>query len=277
MGGISLLAGLARAGTLAELFSKPMRVGYLNGLAIVVLVGQLPKLCGFSTTAHGLGEEVQSFVRGLSEGKTVPASLLIGLATLVAILALRFWLPKVPGVFLAVVGATGLVSAFDLSAHGVAVLGVIPSGFPKASVPRIGLHDAATLALAALGMAFVMLADTSALSRSLAAKRGVVSTKTRNWWRSEPPIWPPASSKDSPSARPQDAPLSPKQRYAYAADRGHWGRLHRGAPSARPRPVAGPPGVCACGDCHCRCPEAVRHRDPPLDMEGQEVSSFCSL
>ena len=148
-------------------------MGYLNGLAIVVLVGQLPKLFGFSTTTHGLTAEVRSFVRGLAEGRTVPASLLIGLACLVAILALRHWLPKVPGVFLAVVGATAVVSAFDLSAHGVAVLGVIPSGFPRPSIPRIGLHDAGTLVLAALGMAFVTLADTSALSRSLAAKRGV--------------------------------------------------------------------------------------------------------
>ena len=172
MGAYCIVAGIARVGTLAELFSGPMRVGYLNGLAIVVLVSQLPKLFGFSTTANGLRAELSAFVRGVSEGKTVPASLIIGLASLVTILVLRLWLPRVPGVFLAVVGATVLVGVFDLSAHGVAVLGVIPSGIPKPSIPRIGLHDVGTLALAALGMAFVTLADTSALSRSLAAKRG---------------------------------------------------------------------------------------------------------
>ena len=172
MGAYCVVAGLVRIGTLAELFSRPMRVGYLNGLAIVVLVSQLPKLFGFSTTANGLRAEFSAFAHGVSDGKTVPASLLIGVASLVTILALRFWLPKVPGVFLAVVGATVLVSAFDLSAHGVAVLGVIPAGIPKPSIPRVGLHDVGTLALAALGMAFVTLADTSALSRSLAAKRG---------------------------------------------------------------------------------------------------------
>ena len=172
MGAYCIVAGMIRVGTLAELFSRPMRVGYLNGLAIVVLVSQLPKLFGFSTTANGLRAEFSAFVHGVSDGKTVPASLVIGLASLVTILALRFWLPKVPGVFLAVVGATVLVSAFDLSAHGVAVLGVIPAGIPKPSIPRVGLHDVGTLALAALGMAFVTLADTSALSRSLAAKRG---------------------------------------------------------------------------------------------------------
>jgi high affinity sulfate transporter 1 len=173
MGAFCIVAGIVRVGTLAELFSRPMRVGYLNGLAIVVLVSQLPKLFGFKTTANGLRAEFHAFVQGISESKTVPASLLIGVASLVAILALRFWLPKVPGVFLAVVAATSLVGVFDLSAHGVAVLGVIPSGVPQPSIPRVGLHDVGTLALAALGMAFVTLADTSALSRSLAAKRGV--------------------------------------------------------------------------------------------------------
>jgi len=172
MGAYCVVAGLVRIGTLAELFSRPMRVGYLNGLAIVVLVSQLPKLFGFSTTANGLRAEFSAFAHGVSNGKTVPASLLIGVVSLVTILALRFWLPMVPGVFLAVVGATVLVSAFDLSAHGVAVLGVIPAGIPKPSIPRVGLHDVGTLALAALGMAFVTLADTSALSRSLAAERG---------------------------------------------------------------------------------------------------------
>ena len=172
MGAYCIVAGIARVGTLAELFSGPMRVGYLNGLAIVVLVSQLPKLFGFSTTANGLRAELSAFVRGVSEGKTVAGSLVIGVASLVTILVLRRWLPKVPGVFVAVVGATVLVGVFDLSAHGVAVLGVIPSGIPRPSIPRIGLHDVGTLALAALGMAFVTLADTSALSRSLAAKRG---------------------------------------------------------------------------------------------------------
>ena len=172
MGAYCIVAGIARVGTLAELFSGPMRVGYLNGLAIVVLVSQLPKLFGFSTTANGLRAELSAFVRGVAEGKTVAGSLIIGVASLVTILVLRRWLPKAPGVFLAVVGATVLVGALDLSAHGVAVLGVIPSGIPKPSIPRIGLHDVGTLALAALGMAFVTLADTSALSRSLAAKRG---------------------------------------------------------------------------------------------------------
>jgi high affinity sulfate transporter 1 len=172
MGVICAAAGAGRAGLVTELLSRPVRVGYLNGLAIVVLVSQLPKLFGFTTSAQGLVPEVRAFGAGLAAGATVPASLLIGLACLAAILSLRVWRPKVPAVFLTITAATALVGIFDLSHHGVAVLGLIPSGFPTPTIPRVGLHDASRLALAAIGMAFVSLADTSALSRSLGARRG---------------------------------------------------------------------------------------------------------
>jgi high affinity sulfate transporter 1 len=172
MGVICAAAGAGRAGMVTELLSRPVRVGYLNGLAVVVLVSQLPKLFGFSTSAHGLVPELRAFGHGLAAGETVPASLWIGLACLVAILGFRWWRPTVPAVFLTVAAATALVGIFDLSHHGVAVLGLIPSGFPTPAVPRVGLHDAGRLALAAIGMAFVSLADTSALSRSLGARRG---------------------------------------------------------------------------------------------------------
>ena len=107
-----------------------------------MLVGQLPKLFGFSTNTHGLdrrGPQLRAWARRRQDRTSIAID---RLACLGAILALRHWLPKVPGVFLAVVAATAVASAFDLSAHGVAVLGVIPSGFPRASIPRIGVHDA---------------------------------------------------------------------------------------------------------------------------------------
>ncbi|HET6965318.1 MAG TPA: sulfate permease [Acidimicrobiales bacterium] len=172
MGLCCFIAGVGRAGAVTELLSRPVRVGYLNGLAIVILVSQLPKLFGFSTSAHGLGPEARSFFSGIDHGQAVPAALGTGLGCLVVIMAVRLWRPRAPGVFLAVVAATLVVAAFDLSAHGVPVLGVIPSGFPAPALPGVGLHDSGRLALAALGMAFVSVADTSALSRSLAARRG---------------------------------------------------------------------------------------------------------
>ena len=172
MGLVCVLAGVAKIGRIAELLSKPVRVGYLNGIALVVVVGQLPKLFGFSTDATGFFDEVRAFVEGVKSDDTVAASLVIGLVSLAVILGFRHWLPKVPGVLVAVVGATLTVVVFDLVAQGVKVVGEVPAGFPTPAIPDVSLSDLKTLAFAAVGMAFVTLADTSALSRSLAAKRG---------------------------------------------------------------------------------------------------------
>lgn len=172
MGVLCIAAGLARAGVLAELLSKPVRVGFLNGIALVVLVSQLPKLFGFSINAQGLFDESKAFVEGVADGETVVASLVVGLASLAVILTFRRAVPKVPGILVAVVGSAFATWAFDLTAHGVAVIGPIPSGFPTPTFPDVSLHDTGKLLVAAAGMAFVMLADTTTLSRSLASKRG---------------------------------------------------------------------------------------------------------
>jgi high affinity sulfate transporter 1 len=171
MGALCIVAGFARLGVLADFFSRPVRVGFLNGIAIIVLVGQLPKLFGFDTTAQGLVDEVAAFVCGVRDGNTVPASLVIGAGSLVVIVLVRRVQPRLPGVLVAVVGAAVVVAVFDLTAHGVAVVGAIPSGFPSPTLPDVSLAEARSLLIAAAGIAFVTLADTTALSRSLAARR----------------------------------------------------------------------------------------------------------
>ena len=105
MGAMCIGAGIARLGTIAELLSRPVRVGYLNGIALVVFIGQLPKLFGFSTDANGLSRELRTFVVGVRDGRAVPAATIIGLLSLAVILVAGRWLPAVPGVLLAVVGA----------------------------------------------------------------------------------------------------------------------------------------------------------------------------
>lgn len=172
MGGICIIAGIARLGVLAQLLSKPVRIGYLNGIAVVIFVSQLPKLFGFSTDAQGLAHEASAFVTGVRDGETVTAALAVGVASLAVILVLHRWWPRIPGALVAVVGGVIAVRALGLVEHGVAVVGPIPSGFPTPSLPSVGLDDAVALAAAAAGMAFVMLTDTSTLSRSLAARRG---------------------------------------------------------------------------------------------------------
>ncbi len=172
MGLLCIVAGFVRLGILAELLAKPVRIGFLNGIAVVVLVSQLPKLFGFSTDATGLLDEVEAFVRGVADGRTVPAALVIGVASLAVIVGFREWFPKVPGILIAVVGAAAATAVFSLTEHGVSVVGPIPAGFPTPAFPSVSLHDIGALLVAAAGIAFVTLTDTVTLSRSFAGARG---------------------------------------------------------------------------------------------------------
>src|SRR6201992_1615618 len=101
VGALMIAAGVAKLGFVADLLSKPTQIGYMNGLALTILIGQLPKLLGFSVSADGLINEARGFVDGLSAGKAVGAAVAIGMFSLVVILALGRWLPKVPGVLVA--------------------------------------------------------------------------------------------------------------------------------------------------------------------------------
>ena len=131
VGAVMITAGVAKLGFVADLLSKPTQIGYMNGLALTILIGQLPKLFGFSTDANGLLNEVHAFVNGLTSGETVGAAVAIGLVSLALILALGHWLPRVPGVLVAVVIAIGASSAFSLADHGVSLVGTLPKGFPR--------------------------------------------------------------------------------------------------------------------------------------------------
>jgi MFS superfamily sulfate permease-like transporter len=166
-----LAAGLARLGALADLFSKPVRLGFLNGIALVVIVSQLPPLFGFATGASGLADDADAFVYGVIDGKTVGAALALGTGSLAVILVCTRLAPRFPGVLVAVVGSAIIVGVFDLAAHGVVVVGAIPSGFPKPALPDASLSQVRDLVIAAAGITFVMIADTTILSRALAARR----------------------------------------------------------------------------------------------------------
>jgi len=162
--------GAARFGFVASLLSKPVQIGYLNGLALVIIAGQLPTLFGFSTDATSFAGEVSAFFGGLDG--TDAEALLVGLGTL-AVLVGAWLLPaRVPGVLIAVVGATVVVGAFDLAAKGVPVVGELPQGLPRPALPWTDIGDVGPLALAAVGIVLVSLADTIAVSTAFAARRG---------------------------------------------------------------------------------------------------------
>ncbi len=172
-GGLCILAGLARFGFITDLLSKPIRLGYLNGIALTVFVGQLPKLLGFSASGDGLVQETISLVQGVAQGLTNWVTLTIGIACLAIIFVCKRWWPKVPGILIAVVGATLLVSLFDLAAAaGVAVVGPLPQGLPSFQIPAVSLADLGALAAGAVAIMLVSFADTSVLSRTFALRGG---------------------------------------------------------------------------------------------------------
>jgi high affinity sulfate transporter 1 len=171
VGAIMITAGVARLGFVADLLSKPTRIGYMNGLALTILIGQLPKLFGFSTDADNLIDEVRAFVNGVTSGETVGAALAIGLVSLALIMVLARWLPKVPGVLAAVVVAIAASAAFDLGAHGVSLVGTLPSGFPPLTFPH-PVSDFGLLVAGALGISLVALADTISTASAFAARTG---------------------------------------------------------------------------------------------------------
>src|SRR4249919_226319 len=104
VGAIEVGLGLAKLGFVADLLSKEVQVGYMNGLAITIIVGQLPKLFGFSTDADGFVQEAKAFVTGLDQ--TNLTALAIGVVTLAVLMALPRVSKKVPAVLVAVIGAT---------------------------------------------------------------------------------------------------------------------------------------------------------------------------
>ena len=173
VGAMMIIAGIAKLGFVADLLSKPTRIGYMNGLALTILIGQLPKLFGFSVDANGLINEAIAFVHGLLSGEAVGAALAIGLLSLGLILALGHWLPRVPAILVAVLVAIAASVVFDLSAHGVKLVGPLPRGFPPLTVPGItSITDLPLLFVGALGIALVALTDTISTASAFADRSG---------------------------------------------------------------------------------------------------------
>jgi high affinity sulfate transporter 1 len=171
VGAIMIFAGIAKLGFVADLLSKPTQIGYMNGLAITILIGQLPKLFGFSVSGDNLIDEARKFVDGLSSGEAVGAAVAIGLFSLALILVLGRWLPRIPGVLVAVVAAIAASSAFDLGQHGVSLVGTLPKGFPPLTFPH-PVSDLGLLFAGGIGIALVALTDTISTASSFAARTG---------------------------------------------------------------------------------------------------------
>ncbi|MDF2739405.1 MAG: transporter [Actinomycetia bacterium] len=172
VGVMTVLAGVAKLGFVADLLSKPTQIGYMNGLALTILVGQLPKLFGFSVDADGFIPEAVGFADGVASGDAVAAALAVGLLGLVLIAGLQRLVPKFPAVLVAVVVSILVANAFNLADHGVSLVGPLPQGFPPFTLPSVQWSDMALLVGGAVGIAVVSLTDTISTSSAFAARAG---------------------------------------------------------------------------------------------------------
>jgi high affinity sulfate transporter 1 len=169
---VCILAGIFRLGFITELLSKPIRYGYMNGIALTVLISQLPKFLGFSVDGDGPLRSLLAIGTAVLNGQVNVAAFLLGAGTLATIFLLKRY-KRLPAILIAVVGATVVVGIFDLSGRaGVAVLGSLPQGLPAFSIPWIDFADWGPVLLGGAAVALVSFADTSVLSRSYAARLG---------------------------------------------------------------------------------------------------------
>jgi len=166
VGLLCLVAFLANLGFVADLLSKPILVGYMAGVAVIMIVGQLGKLTGVEVTGDSLPAEVVSFVRGLPSAHLT--TVLFAAAVLAFLLLVPRWFPGAPVPLLAVALATVAVMMFDLEHHGVSVVGPVPQGLPAPALPSVA--DMRDLILPALGVLVVGYTDTVLTGRSFAAK-----------------------------------------------------------------------------------------------------------
>jgi high affinity sulfate transporter 1 len=167
---VCIVAGVARLGFITELLSKPIRYGYMNGIAVAVILSQLPKLLGFAVDGAGPLEQVAGLLRGLWSGRTNLVTLGLGATALAVILWLKRW-PRVPAMLLAITAATLAVTLLGLDERaGVAVLGRVPEGLPAFTLPWLTRDDWLPVLSGGIVVALVSFADTSVLSRSLAQR-----------------------------------------------------------------------------------------------------------
>ncbi|HEU5297324.1 MAG TPA: SulP family inorganic anion transporter [Burkholderiaceae bacterium] len=167
---VCIAAGVAKLGFVTELLSKPIRYGYMNGIALTVILSQLPKLLGFSVQSDGPLQQLWATASGVLAGKASAIAFALGAGTLAAILLMQRR-PRWPAILIAVVAATLIVGVLDLDGRaGVAVLGALPQGLPALSLPLIGWHDVVSVLIGGFAVAVVSFADTSVLSRAYAAR-----------------------------------------------------------------------------------------------------------
>jgi high affinity sulfate transporter 1 len=167
---LCIAGGLVGFGAIANFLSRPILTGYLNGIALTIIAGQLGSLFGFHVGSSGFFREVASAVSQLKA--THLPTLLVGVGLLVLLLSLKHFLPRVPAPLIAVTLGGVVVYAFGLVNRGVAVVGEVPAGFPTPILPRIDGSEIGSLFFGAAGIALVSFCSMMTTARGFAAKNG---------------------------------------------------------------------------------------------------------
>jgi high affinity sulfate transporter 1 len=168
VGIIAIVAGLLRLGFLANFISAPVMKGFIIGLALTIIVGQIPKLFGIPKGEGDFFRQLWDFLTNLDQ--TSGLTLVVGAASLALVLGLKRWLPVVPGSLVAVLLGIAAVSVFDLNQHGVEIIGQIQSGLPSFGLPDVAAHSYLDLAPAAIGVMLVGFAEALGAGNTYAQK-----------------------------------------------------------------------------------------------------------
>lgn len=170
---VCIAAGYLNLGVITELLSKPIRIGYLNGIAVLIFVSQVPKAMGFSVEADTTLDLVVGSVRSILDGEVLGVALALSAAGVAVIIVLNRLIALRPGVVVAAAASIVAVAVFDLTASGIETVGDIPAGLPPLTIPGIGLDVLPALFAGAVAVALVSFADTGALSTATSLKSGV--------------------------------------------------------------------------------------------------------
>jgi len=197
VGGVFLAARLVRLGWIADYLSRPVLIGYVHGVAVVLIVGQFGKLLGLNIGAQNPPEEVVEVVGEITDLSW--ATLAVGLVCLAALLLFGWLVPKLPGQLIVVVLAIVISAVVGLADHGIAIVGEIPAGLPSLEVPDVRLSDMPRLIPAALGIFFVGFSAEILTARSVAGRMASTSKRMRNWLPWARRTWPQGSARGSRS------------------------------------------------------------------------------
>lgn len=168
VGVLCLLGAAARLGFLADLLSRPVLVGYMAGVAVLMIVGQLGKITGLRVTGDAVIENIGSVTDQLGRIHTPTLALAAGM--LAFLFTVGRLLPKVPAPLLAVLLATAVTALFSLQDHGVQVVGAVPAGIPTPGLPAVSGADITALLLPAIGVMVVGYSDNVLTARSFATR-----------------------------------------------------------------------------------------------------------